>query len=158
MGSTPDTAQPPGCELRPAQGYTTGRLRTCIWVHCLRVLERKPLKITKVETVLSAYMVKVKVTVDGEPSTPPLYRPGHRHTRMKVTWLIPHSTSVARSVFLRTSLFKDNGDGTAFGVKQKRTDSTAPGRHDLLYALWHIQAYLILLHFILLYFLQIEDL
>lgn len=43
------------------------------------MLERKPLKITKVETVLSAYMVKVKVTVDGEPSTPPLYRPGHKN-------------------------------------------------------------------------------
>jgi len=55
-------------------------------------------------------------------------------------------------------LFKDNGDGTAFGVKQKRMDSTTPGLHDLLYALQHIQAYLILLHFTLLYFLQIEDL
>ena len=30
------------------------------------------------------------------------------------------------------TLFKDNGDGTAFGVKQKRMDSTTPGLHDLL--------------------------
>lgn len=36
---------------------------------------------------------------------------------------------------LRTSLFKDNGDGTAFRVKQKRMDFTAPGRQYLLYAL-----------------------
>lgn len=50
------------------------------------------------------------------------------------------------------TLFKDSGDGTAFGVKQKRMDSMTPGLHDLLYALWHIQAYLILLHFTLLHF------